>query len=98
MTSYQKDFVENLKFYRNEKDISQAKLAELCNCSTGTIGCIESFRQMPSFELLFTIADALKIHPADLFIRNTSKTNIDLKNTLESKLSSDIKDIINKYL
>lgn len=73
VNEYQSDFVANLKFYRKQKNISQAKLAELCECSTSTIGCIESFRQYPSFDLLIKIADALQIHPADLFLRDCSK-------------------------
>lgn len=73
VSSYQETFIENLKYYRNQKNISQAKLAEMCECATPTIGCIESARQFPSFELLFKIADALGINPADLFLRNASK-------------------------
>ena len=68
--TYQNEFIENLKFYRKEKNISQEKLSELCDCATSTIGCIEIGRQAPSFEMIVTIANALEIHPADLFLRN----------------------------
>lgn len=73
MDKYQEEFINNLKFYRKEKGISQEKLAELCEVSTSTISCVESFHQNPSFELLLKIAEALNIHPADLFLRDASK-------------------------
>lgn len=58
----QDEFVSNLKFYRKEKNISQEQLAELCDCATSTIGCIEIGRQSPSFEMIINIATALEIH------------------------------------
>lgn len=73
MDKNQKDFIDNLKFYRKQKILSQEKLAELCNVSTSTIGCIESAHQNPSIDLVFRIAKALSIHPADLFLRDASK-------------------------
>ena len=79
MNLYQSAFIENLKYYRNERGISQARLAELCECGTGTIGSIEAARQNPSFDLLFRIADVLKIHPADLFLRNSSRNDEDTR-------------------
>lgn len=53
----QDEFVSNLKFYR-KKNISQEQLAELCDCATSTIGCIEIGRQSPSFEMVVSIATA----------------------------------------
>lgn len=73
MDKNQEDFISNLKFYRKQKGLSQEKLAELCNISTSTIGCIESAHQNPSFELILTISEKLNIHPADLFLRDASK-------------------------
>ena len=70
---YQAEFINNIKSYRKEKGLSQEKLAELCNVSTSTIGCIESAHQNPSFELIVKIAEKLDIHPADLFLRDSSK-------------------------
>lgn len=70
--NYQETFIENLKYYRNKKKVSQAKLAELCGVQPGTIGCIEIGRQYPSFELLYKMAEVLEIHPADLFLKDAS--------------------------
>lgn len=67
MDSYQKEFIQNLKMFRKEKNISQAKLSELCNVSTGTIGNIECGSSKPSFDLILTIARVLNIHPSLLF-------------------------------
>ena len=94
MSSYQEIFIENLKFYRNKKNISQAKLAEMCECATPTIGCIESARQFPSFELLFKISDALEINPADLFLRNASETVVQMKDILKKELIPQIEKFV----
>ena len=93
MNSYQEDFIRNLKFYRKQHNISQERLAELCDCATATIGCIESGHQFPSFSLLFKMADALNLCPADFFIRDSSKLqNIDFFNKY-SKLIHDLESI-----
>ena len=94
MTSYQTVFIENLKYYREQKGISQAKLAELCNCGTGTIGSIESARQFPSFDLLFRMSDVLEIHPADLFLRDASKSDEEIKNHIEHILSEGLRNLL----
>ena len=98
MIDFQEEFVENLKFYRKQKGISQEKLAELCDCATATIGCIEIYRQLPSFEMIVKIAAALKIHPADLFLRNASTTVTNTKKILKSKLLPQIENFIDKEL
>lgn len=94
MSSYQAVFIENLKYYRNKKGISQAKLAELCDCGTGTIGSIEAARQNPSFDLLFRMSDVLEVHPADLFLRDSSKNDKDLRNHIEHLLFEVLKNLL----
>ena len=98
MTKFQKTFVENLKFYRKEKGISQEKLAESCDCATATIGCIEIARQLPSFEMIVKIASALDIHPADLFLRNASTTVSNTKKLLRTELIPQIEEFVEKRL
>lgn len=66
MDQYQQEFIENLKKYRKKRGLSQERLAELCNVSTGTIGNIECGIGKPSFDLLITMANVLGIHPARL--------------------------------
>lgn len=94
MDKRQAEFISNLKYYRSIRGISQAKLAELCECGTGTIGSIESARQYPSFELLFKISDALSIHPADLFLRETSIPNDKLRDSLKIKINQIIDETL----
>ena len=94
MTRYQATFIENLKHYRSKKGISQAKLAELCDCGTGTIGSIESARQNPSFDLLFKMSEVLGIHPADLFLRDSSKNDEEMRAHIEHILSDGLKNLL----
>lgn len=74
----------NMKYYREKLGISQTQLSIICNCGTGTIGGIESGKAKPSFEMMIKIAEALKINPADLFIRDVSKTKKELYNNLKA--------------
>lgn len=98
MIDFQEDFIKNLKFYRKERNISQEKLAEMCDCGTSTIGCIECGRQTPSFELLIKISNALLVNPADLFLRNASTTVSNTKNLLKTKLLPEIESFIEREL
>lgn len=98
MTNTQNEFVENLKYYRKLNNISQVTLAEYCDCAIGTIGCIESGHTLPSFNLIDRIAAALKIHPADLFLRNASSTVLAAKNKLRTKLLPQIEEFIEKEM
>ena len=98
MTDFQEEFVKNLKYYRKEKGISQEKLAETCDCATATIGCIEIYRQLPSFEMIVKIAAALQIHPADLFLRNASTTVSDTKSIIRTELIPQIEEFVERRL
>ena len=90
------DFIMNLKYYRAKKNISQAQLAEECDCSNGMIGAIEAGRAKPSFDMILSIAAALRIHPADLFLRDTSVSRNEIKNQIQNKLIEDIKTVLNE--
>ena len=60
-------FIVNLKSYRKLNSISQTKLAELCDSSTGYIGEIESGKRFPSVNMIERIAGALGIESWHLF-------------------------------
>ena len=49
-------FITNLKAYRKLRKISQMRLAELCDSSTGYIGEIESGKRFPSVNMIERIA------------------------------------------
>ena len=79
MDNYLDEFRMNVKYYREKMDISQTQLSIICDCGTGTIGGIESGKAKPSFDMMIKIAQALKVTPADLFIRDISKSKTELK-------------------
>ncbi len=83
----------NMKYYRERLGISQTELSILCDCGTGTIGGIESGKAKPSFDMMIKISEALKINPADLFIRDASLSKSELKQTLKSEFDTIIAKI-----
>ncbi len=86
MTNYLDDFRMNIKYYREKLEISQAELSIICDCGTGTIGGIESGKAKPSFDMMIKIAEALKVTPADLFIRDISKTKAEIKKEIKTQV------------
>lgn len=96
MDKYASDFVDNLIFYRTKKNMSQLELSGICECAKSTISGIESRKNYPSFELILKIAYALEITPADLFIRDSSKNNFEMKKHIENILSNGLKDLLDK--
>ena len=66
-----------IKEHRENKNLSQGKLAELCNVSRQTINAIENNKYDPSLQLAFDIAKYLGIAMEDLFIplENGGKKN-----------------------
>lgn len=96
MNKLQDDFIDNLIFYRTEKCLSQLELSGICNCAKSTLGGIESRKNFPSFELILKLADALEIHPADLFLRNASKTREDIRKFFDEELSPKMKEMVDK--
>ena len=93
MADYLEDFRMNLKYYREKQDISQTRLSILCDCSTGTIGGIESGKAKPSFDMIIRIADALNVTPADLFVRDSSMNKSDFKKCLKMQFDSILERI-----
>ncbi|MBQ1181648.1 MAG: helix-turn-helix transcriptional regulator [Treponema sp.] len=88
MQNYLDDFRMNVKYYREKLGISQTQLSIICDCGTGTIGGIESGKAKPSFDMMIKIAEALKVTPADLFIRDISKSKSQLKQELKTLFDS----------
>lgn len=74
MDEYSEEFRKNLKYYREQKGWSQSELAIQADSSNGQIGNVEAGKASPSLDLVFRISKALSIHPADLFLRDASKT------------------------
>ncbi|MFN2746898.1 helix-turn-helix transcriptional regulator [Bacillus swezeyi] len=57
-----------IKEYREKKNISQGKLADLCNVSRQTINAIENNKYDPSLQLAFDIAKNLEVRVDILFL------------------------------
>lgn len=57
-----------IKEYRERKNISQGKLADLCNVSRQTINAIENNKYDPSLQLAFDIAKNLEVSVDLLFM------------------------------
>jgi len=83
MNPYQQEFIQNLKELRCQKKYSQAKLSELCNVATGTIGNIECGISKPSFDLILNIATILGVHPAMLFSKSLPTSDMENKKMLQ---------------
>ncbi len=106
MTSFQANFIQNMKFYRKQAKISQAELAELCNVSNGTIGNIECGITKPSFDLIYLLAKALQITPADLFSESDKNADLILSDsqlaivseTVNTAVNSAVTDAVSKAL
>jgi putative transcriptional regulator len=68
------DEMENrIKEYREKNNLSQGKLADLCNVSRQTINAIENNKYDPSLQLAFDIARTLGVSMEDLFISEWGK-------------------------
>ena len=81
-------FGHQLKKRREELGLSQTQLSIICDCGTGTIGGIESGKAKPSFDMMLKIAEALKVTPADFFIRDISKSKSELKAQLKQQFDN----------
>ncbi|MGN7401643.1 helix-turn-helix transcriptional regulator [Cytobacillus praedii] len=57
-----------IKEYREKNNLSQGKLAELCNVSRQTINAIENNKYDPSLQLAFELARNLQVTMENLFM------------------------------
>ena len=94
MNVFKSEFVENLIFYRTKKKLSQLELSGICDCGKSTISGIELGKTFPSYDLIFRLADALEIHPADLFLRNASLNREDVRKFFDEELSVKVKEMV----
>lgn len=69
-------FVENLKYYRQQRGLSQQALAAELNKSVNYINGIENNNTFPSVETIEQIAGILAIRPAQLFESEGCPSNL----------------------
>lgn len=84
MTNIKKHVGSNIKYYRTNRGISQAKLAEMVDMATNYLGLIENGKKYPSAEMLEKIAASLDIDSTDLFV--LSHIEEDWKEIILSKI------------
>ena len=68
MTNIKKHLGSNIKLYRTNLGISQAKMAEMVNMATNYLGLIENGKKFPSAEMIERIAASLGKDTTDLFM------------------------------
>jgi transcriptional regulator with XRE-family HTH domain len=92
MTDLRKVLASNMKFYRNQRGLSQEKLAEVISSATNYIALIETGRRFPSLKMLEKLAKGLKVDTLQLFSLSPSKTIA--KKALQTKILVDIEQIL----
>jgi transcriptional regulator with XRE-family HTH domain len=91
-------FIGNLRNFRNNRGISQMKLAEMCNTATNYIGEIEIGRRFPSLKLIEKISQALEVEPYLFFLERNGEKYHELNDIVDIliKLPDQIKlNVIN---
>jgi transcriptional regulator with XRE-family HTH domain len=105
MTHFQELFVQNLRFYRKKKRISQLKFSELINVSPNYFNAVENGRNFPSPEVIQSISDTLGILPCQLFLESPAERE-DLERgeeiirdltQVKQRLVKEVDDIIRKF-
>ena len=103
MTHFQEVFIENLRFWRKKKGISQLKLSELINISPNYLNAVENGKNFPSPEVIQNIIDILDILPYQLFLeyaeepRQMLNTIVPELNEIKQRFIKEINDLIEKH-
>ena len=103
MNSIRETFVNNLKYYRKQKGISQEKLSYAVEKSIAYVNQIENKISWPQPEMVDKIAVALGIPSSALFEENgcpenkkaqfEDKFGKSLEEELLSRIEKDVKDV-----
>ena len=103
MNSIRDVFINNLKFYRKQKGISQEKLSYAVGKSIAYINQIENRDSWPQPEMVDKIAAALGITSSALFEENGSPKNVknqfaeqfgkSLESELLARIEKDVKEV-----
>lgn len=70
-------FNQNLKYLREQKKISQKKLAEMANVNQTTILRWEAGEMSPSLDNIYDVSQALNVSVADLTGKDLTKCDYD---------------------
>ena len=104
--SLQDIFINNLKFYRKQSNLSQEALSEKLNKGVNYINKIESHYCFPTIQVVEQIAEELGVKAYQLFEEERAPKNIilsdrnrfvsDVTETLYAKLTADMQSILEK--
>ena len=103
MTHFQKVFIENLRFWRKKRGISQLKLSELVNISPNYLNAVENGKNFPSPDVIQQISDVLDLMPYQLFLEHpleeaaSNSTVISDLTVIKQRLFREIDELIQKY-
>jgi transcriptional regulator with XRE-family HTH domain len=107
MTHFQRLFVQNLRFLRNKKGLSQVKFSELLAISPNYLNAVENGKNFPSPEVLQRMVDFLTIMPYQLFMEYPALTKpvkydersilIQELSYLKQKFNAEIENTLQKY-
>jgi len=102
MTYFQVKFIDNLRFWRKKRGLSQLKLSEMVNISPNYLNAVENGKNFPSPEIIQSISDTLGILPYQLFLElptETAPLNLMVSELLSVKqrLIMEIDTLIQKY-
>ena len=86
MTNIKEHLGSNIRQYRIQLGISQAKLAEMVDMAPNYLGLVENGKKYPSAEMLERIAAALRKDTPDLFMLSPIEQN--WKETILSKIGT----------
>jgi len=96
MTDLRKVLASNMKFYRKELGISQAKLAEKAHITDNYVALIETGKRFPSVTMLERIAKVLQRDTTDFF--SLKQDVLVQKGALKSQILADIDGILTMRL
>lgn len=87
-TEFSKLIGSRIRYFRNLKGITQAKLAEKIGIETSTLAHIEIGKNLPSISRLPKIAEELGIEVYQLFIKREITTESDLLSEITELLKA----------
>lgn len=81
-----KQFGKRISKLRKYQNISQEKLAEMCNINVNSLSYIETGKSFPSYETLEKLTKALNVSSKELFNFDEIKKNEDLLKAINAKV------------
>jgi transcriptional regulator with XRE-family HTH domain len=102
MTHFQKLFIENLRFWRKKRGVSQQKLSEMVNISPNYLNAVEKGKNFPSPEVIQQISDVLELLPYQLFLEQPTgkipnNAVLHEQTAKKQKFLKEINELIKKY-